>query len=418
MTNTEFTLNRRLLVLILGTLTCLGPLAIDLYLPAMPEIARSMGEPLGRIQLTLSAYTIGFALGQVVFGPLSDRYGRMKIILPGLVGYVITNILSSMATTANELILIRCLQALAGAAVMVCIPAMVRDIFPRQECAKVLSSILLVMTVAPLAAPILGGQILRFADWPALFWFMAAAGVVAFALAFLLLKESLPEERRTQMNPRQLVQAYTSVLTHRQAMSCILAHGFFFGGMFAFVSGSPFVYIELYGVPADQYGYLFGLNILGMGLCNFINMRLMGRLPLKKLLRFGCYTAGVAGLILIFNAGTGFGGLAGIVVPAVMFVSCMGFTGPNSNALALENFPKIAGTANAAAGVLRFGIGGISAGLAGLLHNGTAVPMAGLMAGCAILSVLCLTFVGGKQNVEGDADHPELEVDMPVSKAA
>lgn len=419
MKNTELALDRHLLVLILGTLTCLGPLAIDLYLPAMPEIARSMGEPLGRIQLTLSAYTIGFALGQIIFGPLSDRFGRMKIILPGIVGYIATNILSSMAGSANELIIIRCLQALAGAAVMVCIPAMVRDLFPREECAKVLSSILLVMTIAPLAAPILGGQILRFAGWPSLFLFMAGAGALAFVLALFKLQESLPEERRAQMNPRELVRAYKSVLTHRQAMSYILAHGFFFGGMFAFISGSPFVYIELFGVPADQYGYLFGLNIIGMGLCNIINMRLMGRFQLRNLLRFGCYTACVAGMLLLFNAWSGFGGLAGIVIPVILFIACMGFTGPNSNALALENFPRIAGTANAAAGVLRFGIGGITAGLAGMLHNGTAIPMAGLMAGCACLSVLCLTFVGGKAaETEESVDEDTSAEPVPLSKAA
>ncbi len=405
--------NRLLLVLVLGALTCLGPMAIDLYLPAMPEIARSFGEPLGRIQLTLSAYTIGFALGQMIFGPLSDRFGRLRIMLPGIVAFIITNLMAAMASNASELIFIRVLQALAGASVMVCIPAMVRDLFHRDECAKVLSSILLVMTAAPLLAPILGGQILRFASWQALFIFLAGFGVLTLILGSFKLKESLPVERRIAMSPKALVAAYKEVLTHRRAMSKILAHGFFFGGMFAFVSASPFVYIELHGVPVDQYGYLFGLNIIGMGLCNIINMRLMGRFPLKNLLSFGVYAACASSTVLLINAWTGFGGLVGLVIPVIVYVSCMGFTGPNSNALSLQHFPNTAGTANAVAGVLRFGIGGVTTALAGLLHDGTAIPMGVVVAACGWLSVFSLVVIGGKS--QGQEESEELE---PTQRAA
>ena len=302
-------------------------------------------------------------------------------MIPGLVAYIITNVLSSMAETASQLIIIRAFQALAGASVMVCIPAMVRDIFPRNECARILSSVLLVMTVAPLVAPILGGQILKYSSWPMLFLFLAAFGCFALVLALFMLKESLPSHGRVSLAPREVLRAYREVITHRQAMGCILTHGFFFGGLFAFVSGSPFVYIELHHVPVDQYGFLFAMNIIGMGLCNIINMRLMGRFQLKTMLSFGSGASCLAGLVLLFNAWSGFGGLAGLVVPVVLFVSCLGFTGPNSNAMALSYFPRTAGTANGAAGVIRFGIAGITAGLAGVLHNGTAIPMAAIYRG-------------------------------------
>ncbi|WP_165767270.1 Bcr/CflA family multidrug efflux MFS transporter [Parendozoicomonas haliclonae] len=395
-----------MLVVVLGILTCLGPMAIDLYLPALPAIAKAMGEPLGRIQLTLSAYTVGFALGQIVFGPLSDRFGRMKVMLPGIIGYVLTNFLASLADTAVELIAIRVLQAFSGAAIMVCIPAMVRDMFPRKECARILSSILLVMTVAPLVAPILGGQILKFFGWPSLFLFLSLLGGLAFILAFTRLRESLPEDNRSPMKPADLGRAYWNIVSHRKAMSYILAHGFFFGGMFAFISGSPFVYIELFGVSADNYGYLFALNVVMLGICNMINLRMMGRFELKSLLLFGCGMACLAGVILLLNAWTGFGGLFGIVVPCMLFMGMIGFTGPNSNALALEYFPKTAGTANAAAGVIRFGIGGITAGLAGMLHDGTAVPMTAIMAGCGVLSLAVLVLMGGLRN-DGSEETPD-----------
>ncbi len=406
--------SRQLLVIILGIITCLGPMAIDLYLPALPTIAREMGEPQGRIQLTLSAYTIGFAMGQVIFGPLSDRFGRMNVMLPGMIGYVVTNLLASMAGSANELIAVRVLQAMSGAAVTVCIPAMVRDMFPRQQCARVLSSILLVMTIAPLVAPILGGQLLKLAGWQSLFLFLAFLGVLAFVLAFTCLKESLPDDRRSPMKLRDLGRTYWSVVSHRPAMSCILAHSFFFGGMFAFISGSPFVYIELFGVSPDNYGFLFALNIIAMGICNLINMRLMGRFELRNLLLFGCSAACVAGLGLLLSASIGIGGLAGVVIPCMLFVGVMSFTGPNANALALEHFPKTAGTANAAAGVMRFGIGGVTAGLVGVLHNGTAVPMAAIMAGCGVLSLASLILLGGYRD-SGQTETMEDEVDHAPS---
>ena len=384
---------RMLFILTLGALTMLGPMAIDLYLPALPAIADDMGEPLSKIQFTLSAYTIGFALGQLIYGPLSDRFGRQKVMLPGLVGYLVTNILAALCTDANQLIIVRVLQAMAGAAVMVTIPAMVRDLFPRQESAKALSSILLVMTVAPLLAPLLGGQILRFFGWESLFIFLAALAFLAMGLAIWRVPETLQEDRRLNVPAKELAATYISVLKNRNAMGCILCHGFFFGGMFAFITGSPFVYIEMYGVDPESYGLLFGLNIIAMGIMNMINIRLIGRMPLFNILRTGSMSAAVAAFALLLNAKTGNAGLAGIVLPVMVYVACLGLTGPNSNALALAHFPRSAGTANAMAGALRFSIGAATAAFVGLLHDGTAMPIAMVMAGCGILSVVSLLLV-------------------------
>ena len=384
---------RMLFILTLGALTMLGPMAIDLYLPALPAIAEDMGEPLSRIQFTLSAYTIGFALGQLLYGPLSDRFGRQKVMLPGLIGYIVTNILAAMCTDATQLIIVRILQAMAGAAVMVTIPAMVRDLFPRQESAKALSSILLVMTIAPLLAPLLGGQILRFFGWESLFLFLAALAFLAMGLALWRVPETLSEERRLVVPARDLAATYLSVLKNRNAMGCILCHGFFFGGMFAFIAGSPFVYIELYGIDPESYGLVFGLNMVAMGIMNMINLRLIGRMPLFNILRTGSISASVAAFALLLSAKTGNAGLAGIVLPVVAYVGCIGLTGPNSNALALAHFPRSAGTANAMAGALRFGIGAATIAIVGLLHDGTAMPMAMVMAGCGTLSVMSLLLV-------------------------
>ena len=380
--------DRLFLIITLGVLTALGPMAIDLYLPALPAIARDMNEPLSRIQYSLSAYTIAFALSQLVYGPLSDRFGRRAVMFPGLVGYIITNILAAMCTNATELIIVRVLQAMAAAAIMVTIPAMIRDLFPREQVAKVLSSILLVMTVAPLLAPMLGGQILLHFNWESLFIFLALLACASMVLAVLRVKETLPEDRRLVVPPLELAMTYKSILSNREAMGCILCHAFFFGGMFAFIGGSPFVYIEYFGVPAEQYGLLFGANIVAMAIANMLNMRLLGHFQVFTILRMGCILAGIAATVLLINAVTGFGGLTGVMIPVVFFIGCMGFTGPNSNALALGHFPKNAGAANALAGALRFAIGGITTALVGFLHNDTVLPMAMVMAGCGVLSVL------------------------------
>ncbi len=378
------------LILTLGTLTALGPLAIDLYLPAMPAIASSMGEPLSRIQYTLSAYTIGFALSQLIYGPLSDRIGRRKVMYPGIVFFALTSFLAAYSTSAIELIIVRILQAFSAAAIMVTIPAMIRDLMPREQVAKTLSSILMVMTVAPLAAPLLGGQILKYFGWEMLFVFLAIAAVLALVLAVFRIKETLKEEDRLVVPPVQLALNYANILRNREAMGCILCHSLFFGGMFAFIAGSPFIYIELYGVQPDQYGLLFAINILAMSVTNMVNIRLVEKYKLYAILRNGSLLASVAALVLLFNAATGFGGIAGLMIPIAIYISCIGFTGPNSNALALSHFPKSAGSANALAGALRFIVAGIASALVGVLHNGTAIPMAAVMAGCGLLSVAAL----------------------------
>ena len=381
---------RLLMILTLGALTTLGPLAIDLYLPALPAIAESMGEPLNRIQYTLSAYTIGFALSQLVYGPLSDRFGRRAIMFPGIIFFILTNILAALCTSANELIIVRVLQAMSAAAILVTIPAMIRDLFPSEQMAKVLSSIMLVMIVAPLVAPLLGGQILRFFGWQSLFIFLAIMASLSMILAFFRVKETLPEENRLIVTPVQLAINYSNILRNREAISCILCHAFFFGGMFAFISGSPFVYIELFGVAPEHYGFLFAIHIVAMTIANMVNIRLVERFKLFSILRAGSFMAAISGLLLLLSAITGFGGLLGLMIPIAGYVACVGFTGPNSNALALSHFSKSAGSANALAGALRFTVGGITSALVGFFHDGTALPMVAIMACCGLLSLAVL----------------------------
>ncbi len=407
--------DRLLFILTLGALTALGPLAIDLYLPAIPTIARDMNEPLSTIQFTLSAYTIGFALGQLIYGPMSDRFGRRKILFPGLIAYIITNALAAFCETGLQLIIVRILQAMAGAAVMVTIPAMVRDLFPRKESAKVMSSVLMVMTVAPLVAPLLGGQILKFAGWESLFLFLAILAGFAFILASIRIPETLSDDKKLIVPISQIGKTYLTILKNREAVGLILCHGFFFGGMFAFIAGSPFIYIELFGVKPENYGLLFGVNILGIMVTNMVNIRIINQFELFTLVKAGCCVAAVSALILLTVSELEIGGLTGLIIPIVCYVACISFTGPNSNALALSHFPKSAGTANAVAGALRFGIGGLATAVVGFFHDGSTLPMVMVMTTCGVLSVCSLTLI---KNKGIPLDDPEQEMDISNEQPA
>lgn len=311
-------------------------------------------------------------------------------MFPGIIGFIATSFLAAMTKDATQLIVIRVLQAVSAGAIMVIIPAIIRDVFPKEQAAKVLSSILLIMTMGSLIAPLLGGQMLKYLDWRSLFIFLAVIGILSLLLALTRIKETLTDENRLVIPLTQLATNYLTVIRNREAMGSILSYAFFFGGMFAFVTASPFVYMELFNVSPEKYGFLYGANILAMAIANIINIRLIGNFPLFSVFRSGSVLGAVAAFAGLFNVWFDLGGLAGIMIPTVVYIGCMGLVGPNSNALALAHFPKSAGTANALAGTLRFTFGGIAAGLVGLLHDGTAMPMAIVMALCGCLSMLSL----------------------------
>ena len=253
-----------------------------------------------------------------------------------------------------------------------------------------MSSILMIMTVAPLIAPLLGAQILKFFGWESLFIFLALLATLALLFAITRVPETLPDDRKLVIPASQLCLTYLSVLKNREAMGCILSHAFFFGGMFAFIAGSPYVYIDLYGIDPESYGLLFAVNIIAMMAMNMINIRLINHLPLFSIMKSGSILACISACVLLVVTKMELGGLAGLMLPIIIYISCIGLTGPNSNALALSHFPKSAGTANAMAGALRFGIGGLSSAAVGLYHDGTAMPMVAVMAVCGILSVSAL----------------------------
>jgi DHA1 family bicyclomycin/chloramphenicol resistance-like MFS transporter len=276
---------------ILSALMGFGSISTDLYLPALPTMAGTLGADSGTMELTISGYLVGFSLGQLLWGPLGDRYGRRLPILAGLVLFVIGSAGCGLSSSAGEMIGWRIVQAVGACAGVVLARAMVRDLYAGARAAQMLSTLMTVMAIAPLLGPIAGGQILRLASWHAIFWTLVGVGIVT-VLAVLTMPETLPPERRNREPLGRAMARYLRLVRHRRLMGYAGAGGFFFGGTFAYVAGTPFAYISYYHVPAQFYGLLFGSGIIGIMGTNLVNARLVLRLGTLRLLRLG--TAGAA----------------------------------------------------------------------------------------------------------------------------
>lgn len=383
------------LIITFGLLSGLVAASIDMYLPAMPALAKSLGSTTGYVQQTLSMFLLGAALSQAIIGPLSDRFGRRIVLLVGMVVFAIASLLCTQVTNVDQLIILRLCQALGAAAGNVVIQALIRDLYEREEAARMMSFVIMVMTVIPLLAPAVGGYLLILAGWQAIFWCLALFGLVAVLMVFYLVPETLPVEKRQSLRPGHLLRAYWHIVSHRQAMGYNLCGGFVFATMFAFITGSPFVYIEYFGVEPQYFGYLFGANILLMMCCNYLNARWLKWLGSGQLLRIGIAIHVIAAIFLLLNSLTGWLGLIGVVVPCVLTVGVLGLVASNSTSAALACFDSHGGTASGVLGITRMGLGGLSGGLVGLLHNGSIVVMATVMLLSALLAWLSLVLLVG-----------------------
>jgi DHA1 family bicyclomycin/chloramphenicol resistance-like MFS transporter len=375
------------LVWILGALAAFGAMSVDMYLPSLPTIGRDLSATAGRVQLTLSAFFIGFAVGQLVYGPLSDRFGRLPVLIVGLGSYIVTSAFCALSPSIEALIGFRLLHALGGGAGTVVARAIVRDRFPIDQRARVLSLMMLVTGLAPLLAPLVGGYVLKWFGWRAIFWLLTGFGTGCLIAVLVWLSESNPARHRDKASLVTVFAGYGEVFADIRALGCILAGGFAFAGMFAYISGTPFIYIELFGVPPEAYGYLFGLNIVSMMIGTFFNSRLVAQYGAKRLMAVGSILAACAATALLVVAWTAAGGLIGIVIPLFFYIGSLNLIVANAIALATENFPHRAGAVVALFGAAQFGLGALAGAAVGQLHDNTALPMATVIATCSLLSL-------------------------------
>ena len=385
------------LALTLGALTAIGPLAIDMYLPALPTIAREFAAAASVVQSSLASYFIGISVGQAFYGPLSDRLGRKPILYVGLALFMVSSIGCARAESVTVLIAFRFLQALGGCAPIVVPRAVVRDYFDQAGSVRMLSVLMLVMGLAPILAPLIGGQLLVRFGWRAVFWLHAAYAATWLTVVAISLPESLPPARRLRQPIGDVMAVYWRLARDRRFMGHALAGAFIFAGLLAYISGSPFVFIELFHIPPEQYGIFFGINACGIIAASQINRWLVGRVDTLRILRLGLPVALTAGAALVVDAYSGFGGFAGILVPLFFYISCHGFVLPNTTALAMAPHGKVAGSASALLGTVQFGAGAVAGSLVGAFANGTPVPMAVVVAGCGATAFLANRLVGGRE---------------------
>jgi DHA1 family bicyclomycin/chloramphenicol resistance-like MFS transporter len=374
-------------VVILGLLSTFGPLSIDMYLPGLPDLVDDLDSSAALGQLTLTACMLGLALGQLVAGPLSDAWGRRRPLLIGLVGFFVASAVCAAAPTIGALIFLRFLQGAAGAFGIVIARAIVRDLHEGTAAVRYFSALMLVTGVAPVLAPVLGGQLLEVTSWRGIFVALAIVGAVMLVATALGLGETLPEERRREGGLRATATTLREVLSDRRFVAYALACGLAFGAMFTYISGSPFVIQDLYGASPQLFSAAFALNSLGIVAAGQVNGRLAGHVAPRTMLGAGVGTMAVAGLVLLAVTIPGDLGVVALLVPLWVLVSCIGFVIPNATALALADHREVAGSASALLGVTQFLIGAAVAPLAGIAGTGTAVPMAVAMAALSFAAV-------------------------------
>jgi len=375
------------LPLILGALTALGPLSIDMYLPSFQAIARDLAASPARVQLTLAVYFIALGIGQAFYGPISDRFGRRRPLCVGLSVYVLASAGCALARSIETLVALRFVQALGGCAGMVIARAVVRDRFDEREAARVFSLLMLVTGLAPILAPSLGGQVVVFLSWRAIFWILSGFGLYGLATVLLFLPESLPRERRAQGGVGEALHVYASLLDDRAFMRYALSGALVMSGMFAYIFGSPFVFMQIHGVRPQRFGWIFGGIAFGLISASQLNRFLLARIAATRILSRALVVTAAAGSALAIVAWSGVGGLPALIVPLFVYVASLGFVFPNVIATALAPQGRRAGTASALLGTLQFGAGAAVGMLLGALGNGTALPMAGLIAVCGLAAL-------------------------------
>ena len=385
--------NRLGLVVLLGALTAFGPLAIDMYLPAFPQMAAALGAPIGAVQLTLPVFLAGMAAGQIVYGPLSDRYGRRAPLIAGCLAFAAASAACALAGSAGALIVSRFLMGLGGAVGLVVARAVVRDLYDESESARVYSLMMLVMGLAPVLAPALGALLLLAFTWESIFWVQALFGIACAIAVAAALPETLAAHHRARAHPGFIARRFAFLLGQRAYLGYALTTACCSGILFAYISGSPFVFIELFGVSPQQFGLYFGANAIGLFSAAQLNHWLLRRYTPRQVLGRAFAVNVAAAALLVGAAVSGAGGFALFYPLLFVCVATLGLLLPNAVAAAMQPFPEMAGSASALLGMLQYALGATTGALVGFLHDGTALPMAGVVAAAACAGALALALL-------------------------
>ncbi|EAA8741700.1 Bcr/CflA family efflux MFS transporter [Salmonella enterica] len=360
-----------LFIMILSALMAFTSLSTDIYLPAMPIMAKELR---GDAELTITGFLIGFCLAQLIWGPISDRIGRRPPLIIGMVLFIIGSAGCALSTDITHIVFWRVFQALGACTGPMLARAMIRDLFSRTRAAQMLSTLTIVMAIAPIVGPLLGGQMIKFTSWHAIFWLLTAIGVFML-LSLYWLPETLPLERRISSSIGGAFRTYFRLLSHVNFMKFTLCLTFYYVAVYAFIAGSPFVYITFFHVDPQHYGWLFAVNIVGVMGLSAVNRRLVQRYPLEMLLKSAVLIAATASLVLAVATKLNVGGIALIALAIFILFSMNGIIAATATAAALDAAPNAAGSASALIGSLQYGSGIVSSLLLAMFSNGTPWTM-------------------------------------------
>ncbi|MBF0750627.1 MULTISPECIES: Bcr/CflA family multidrug efflux MFS transporter [unclassified Pasteurella] len=379
-------------IMTLGILSMLPPFGVDMYLPSFLEIAKDLQISPEQVQHTLTAFAYGMAFGQLFWGPFGDSFGRKPIILLGVVIGAISALVLTEINSIGNFTALRFVQGFFGAAPVVLSGALLRDLFSKNELSKVMSTITLVFMVAPLVAPIIGGYIVKYFHWHAIFYVISLMGALSAFLVFFIIPETHKKENRIPLRLNIIARNFMSLWKQKEVLGYMFAASFGFGGLFAFVTAGSIVYIGIYGIPVDQFGYFFMLNIAIMTFASFLNGRFVTKVGAETMLRTGLTVQFLSGMWLILTALFDFG-FWSMALGVAFFVGQNPLISSNAMASILEKFPTMSGTANSLVGSVRFATGAIMGSLVATMKMDTAAPMLFTMGACVVIAVLAYYFL-------------------------
>ena len=386
------------LILILGSLTALGPFSIDMYLPGFPAIATDLHTNVSKVALSLSSYFIGISAGQLLYGPLLDRFGRKKPLYIGLILYILASVGCMLVHNINNLIILRFVQAIGSCAAAVASVAMVRDLFPVKDSAKVFALLMLVVGVSPMVAPTAGGYVTHAFGWQTVFLLLAILGALVLIASMLWLPEGFKPDTSLSLKPGPIVKGFMTVLRLPQFYTYAFTGAVAFSGLFAYVSGSPQVFMDIYKVSEKGYGWIFALLSVGFIGSSQVNNLLLKKYTSQQIVSVALPCQAIVGIIFVAGALTGAFNLTSLIVVLFAFLSCLGIANPNNAALTLAPFEKNAGTASALMGALQMGIGALASVPISVWNTGNTLPMATTMAGSACLA--CVLLLTGRKRIK------------------
>jgi len=384
------------LILILGLLSAIGPLSIDMYLPAFPSIAKGLNTSVASVMLSLSSFFIGISIGQLLYGPLLERYGRKKPLYFGLALYALSSLACATAMSVETLIIFRFFQALGGCVGMVASRAMVRDLFDVKDNAKVFSTLMLVIAISPIIAPSLGGLISTYIGWRYIFVMLIIVIASIIAGIYFLLPDSKGPDLNYSLKPIAILSSFASIIKHPQFFRFTFSGAIASAGLYAFISGSPYVFLEIFKVTEQHYGWAFAFVASGLIGSSQLNSILLKRYNSEQIIKMALYFQSCIALALATTAFVSFNELYLIIILIFLYLCCQGFIFPNASALSMAPFGHNAGNASALMGFIQMSLGAFMSAMVSILHNGTTLPMTGVMAFCAVFATLIFTLSKAK----------------------